>query len=163
MLPGQRRVPQVVRPEGNTPRRPGRGTHRAAPEGPREGTADKTPGPAGPRLAPTISERAQGVALSSIGPSPFVWAGKGFLGRAAGPPRGDGLNPTAPGLPQLTTVTVLDATEVWVSGAVAPSVTTSSKLNVSPTVNVFPAIVQVTDAPSDAPLPLFTAHWVAST
>jgi hypothetical protein len=63
---------------------------------------------------------------------------------------------------QATTVTVRDGADTSVSGAVALSVTLSSKLYVSPTVSVPPAIVQVT-VPDEAPEPLLTAHWVART
>ena len=61
------------------------------------------------------------------------------------------------------TVTVKEAADVAVSGAVALSVTCNSKEYVLPTARVLAAMLHVSVAPPAAPLPLFTAHCVAVT
>ena len=60
------------------------------------------------------------------------------------------------------TVTVGEAVDVAVTGVVALSVTFSSNAYVLPAVSVLAAMLHVSVAPPIAPLPLFTAHWVAA-
>jgi hypothetical protein len=59
------------------------------------------------------------------------------------------------------TVTAGVANDVCALGDVALSVTCSSNAYVSPVVNVFAAIEHVSVAPPTAPVPPFTAHWLA--
>ncbi len=62
----------------------------------------------------------------------------------------------------LYTVIVAEAGEVADSGTVAPSVTFSSKLYVSPTVNVFAGIEHAIEFPDIWPVPLFAEQSVDS-
>jgi hypothetical protein len=60
----------------------------------------------------------------------------------------------------LLTVTVDEGDEVTDSGEDAPSVISSSKAYVEPTVRVLAEMLQVSVAPVEAPAPLLNAHWV---
>ena len=58
------------------------------------------------------------------------------------------------------TLIVDEADDVAVSGEVAPSLTLSSKLYVSPVVSVLPRMLQVTVFPAIWPEPLVEVHGV---